>query len=73
MGLTSDSGKTLIAPAARGIAAGAQAHALPAMGSAFGHTFMWSFCMVIVALTVALFIRRAAPDGAPAAAQIIVE
>lgn len=61
------------AAAGRGIAAHIQAQALPAMGSAFGHTFAWSFCVVVVTLGVALFIRRAPPEGAPAAAHVIVE
>lgn len=61
------------AAASRGIAAGVQAHALLAMGLAFGHTFMWSFCVVVVTLAVALFIRRSTADVAPAAAHVIAE
>jgi len=57
-----------------GIPAGAPGQVVPALGAAFGHTFMWSFALVICALIVALFIRRSHVDtAATSAAHVIVE
>jgi EmrB/QacA subfamily drug resistance transporter len=47
---------------AHSLAPGAQAHIIPALGLAFGHTFMWSFGIVVVAIAAALFIPRKKPE-----------
>lgn len=55
-----------------GIPSGAEGQALPAMATAFGHTFMWSFGVVLVALVAALFIRRGKPE-VPATTGAVVD
>jgi EmrB/QacA subfamily drug resistance transporter len=58
---------------ARAIPAGARGQALPALGAAFGHTFIWSFGVVLCALVAALFIHRERPDASMDKAAVIVE
>lgn len=43
------------------IPAGATGQPVPMMGAAFGHTFLWSFCIALAALAAALCIRRGKP------------
>ena len=52
----------------------AVARAVPALGAAFGHTFMWSLVLVVCALVAAIFIRRSHAEAkAPDATHVIVE
>ena len=55
------------------IPAGVPGQVVPALGAAFGHTFMWSFALVICALVTALFIHRHRPEAATGSAHVIVE
>jgi len=50
--------------AGHAIASSASGHAIPALGVAFGHTFIWSFALVVGAWIVSLFISRAKAEGA---------
>ncbi len=59
--------------AAHAMPAGIGGHALPALGAAFGHTFIWSFGVVLCALVAALFILRARPDASMERVPVIVE
>jgi len=55
------------------IPSGVPGQVVPALGAAFGHTFMWSFALVICALVTALFIHRHRPEAASGSAHVIVE
>ncbi|MGH8156879.1 MAG: DHA2 family efflux MFS transporter permease subunit [Rhodanobacter sp.] len=50
--------------AVHAIPASVHGQMLPALGAAFGHTFMWSFGLVLAALAAALFIHRGRSDAA---------
>jgi EmrB/QacA subfamily drug resistance transporter len=54
---------------ARTLPPGAQAHVIPALGTAFGHTFMWSFGIVVLAIVAAMFIPRKKPESTTDAAE----
>lgn len=44
-----------------GIPAGAEGQRVPGMSAAFGHTFLWSFWLILGALLAAFFIRKGKP------------
>ncbi|MGC1551100.1 MAG: DHA2 family efflux MFS transporter permease subunit [Rhodanobacter sp.] len=61
--------------AMRNMSPAMQATLLPALGRAFGHTFVWSFGVIVLGLVAASFLPRKKPVIAtgPAAPTIVVE
>jgi EmrB/QacA subfamily drug resistance transporter len=50
-----------------------QAELAPAMGRAFGHTFIWPLCIMLLALVAATFLPRKKVARTPTAEAILVE